>query len=158
LDTEVWIGKEMFMPTKILLSAILVLTLFAQSCATVGNYELTPERIANPGSLLIGKWEGDIWKLLARRNSLSRDSAERTLIIESVSNDKFYGRYGITGEKLGRMTGSVLSENGHLSIRFVTSWGAEVTLGLVSPDHMKGNFLQVLDDGRNFPMELTKKE
>jgi hypothetical protein len=145
------------MNARILFVAIL-LGIVMPDCAGVPYYELTPVQISDPGSILVGKWEGTIMTSLARRNLLSQDGPGRTLIIESVSNGKFYGQYGLANGYLGPMAGNVIVSEGHVRIEFVTyPWKAEISLGLVSPNKMSGTFMQKLDDGRFFPMEFTKR-
>ncbi|HUG37963.1 MAG TPA: hypothetical protein VML54_13485 [Candidatus Limnocylindrales bacterium] len=105
---------------------------------------------------LIGKWAGDI------QQSSLRVSPDRTLIIESVADGEgtvpFKGRFGVTGQGLGRMEGTLEIAGGQL--RFTTNAGAKVVLQLSGEKDLTGTieFRGTGEGIQQRPMRLRKVE
>ena len=89
-----------------------------------------------PAQALIGKWEGQI------RFQSSRANPGRTLIIESVGSGEgtvpVRGRYGVTGQNLGRMQGTLEIADGRPRLRFTTGANSTVVLELQGDKDLVG--------------------
>jgi hypothetical protein len=113
---------------------------------------------AQYAKLMIGKWEGDIQ--MAR----GRSSPDRTLIIESVGEGEgpvpVKGQYGITGQKLGRMQGTLETAGGQALLRFTTGAGSNVVLRLHGERDLIGtiDFPGTSQRAQDHPMRLKKME
>jgi hypothetical protein len=86
---------------------------------------------------LVGKWEGE----LQLAGGVTGDP-NRTLVIESVTqkdgNWVATGRFGITGQGLGKVEIEVTDSGGRPFIRFVTAASTTVRLSLTGPKELTG--------------------
>jgi len=111
----------------------------------------------DPTKVLVGKYEGHV--------QMTRNS-ERTLIIESVTpKDGGWvaeGRFGSTGEKLGRRSIQVSQQGGDIILEFVTSMKTPnpVRLKLVGERKLEGtiNVVGGFQGTRNAGFKLEKVE
>lgn len=103
--------------------------------------------------VLVGKWEG------RAHFPASRDNPNRTLIIESVGAGDgpltVKGKYGITGQGMGPMNGTLETADGKAKLRF-TSLNSHVVLELEGDKDLVGT-LAILG-GLPRDMRLKKVE
>ena len=106
---------------------------------------------------LVGKWEGNV------QVEGTRGDAERTLVIESVSQQDgkwvARGRYGITGKALPKVSVGIDVSGSTPTLKFTTGAHAAVRLNLVDQRSLIGTFtwLAASTRGRGArPMKLEK--
>lgn len=104
--------------------------------------------------MLVGKWEGNV------RFESSRTNPARTLIIESVGEGAgavpVKGKYGTTGQNLGRINGTLETSGGQTRLRFTTGANSNVVLELQGDKDLAGTI--VLTGGSERDMRLKKVE
>jgi hypothetical protein len=104
--------------------------------------------------VLVGKWEGEL------RLQSSRSNPARTLIIESVGEGDVAiavkGKYGTTGNNLGRITATLETSGGQARLRFTTSANSNVVLDLQGDRDLVGTI--TLSGGEARDMRLKKVE
>ena len=110
---------------------------------------------------LVGKWEGEL-ELAGGVTG----NPNRTLIIESVTqkdgNWVGTGRFGITGQGLGKVEIEISESSGRPFIRFVTGAASTVRLSLTGPRDLTGatTFSGASNTGRgnDRALRLEKKD
>jgi hypothetical protein len=126
------------------------------SCATstpttIATTPEKPETVMADFSALRGKWEGSI----NLRGARWPDGPERTLIIDAIDTQTgtFAGQHGVTNKNLFPIKGVLKIENSRPNIRFTTAGKAEVSLGLVAPNELRGIYNS---DQEQYPIQYKK--
>jgi hypothetical protein len=152
-------GDEM----KIHAYAVVVLVIFILVISGCASPTATTTSASSPGtapiiqtvttdfSVLRGRWDGSV----NLRGVSWPDGPDRTLIIETIDSQSgtFAGQHGVPHKKLFPIKGVVKIENNQPGVRFTTAGKAEVSVGLVTPNELRGIYDS---DGERYPVQYKK--